>query len=68
MIEDMAMRALAPGAQAIYVSAVAKVARHFARAPDKGSAPGPARSPPGSTAKKKRYLIATSWLDAKRNG
>jgi hypothetical protein len=34
MIEDMAIRRLAPGTQAFYVSAVAKFARHFGRAPD----------------------------------
>ena len=35
MIEDMAIRRLAPGTQAFYVSAVAKYARHFTRSPDK---------------------------------
>jgi len=34
MIEDMAIRRLAPGTQAFYVSAVAKFAGHFRRSPD----------------------------------
>ena len=34
MIEDMAIRRLAPGTQAFYVSAVARFARHFGRSPD----------------------------------
>jgi integrase/recombinase XerD len=34
MIEDMAIRRLAPGTQAFYVSTVAKFARHFRRSPD----------------------------------
>ena len=34
MIEVMAIRRLAPGTQAFYVSAVAKFACHFGRAPD----------------------------------
>jgi site-specific recombinase XerD len=34
MIEDMAIRRLAPGTQAFYVSAVAKFARHCGRSPD----------------------------------
>ena len=34
MLEDMAIRRLAPGTQAFYVSAVAKFARHFRRSPD----------------------------------
>ena len=34
MLEDMAIRRLAPGTQAFYVSAVAKFARHFGRSPD----------------------------------
>lgn len=34
MIEDMAIRRLAPGMQAFYVSAVAKFARPFGRSPD----------------------------------
>jgi len=34
MIQDMAIRRLAPGTQAFYVSAVAKFARHFGRAPE----------------------------------
>ena len=33
-LEDMAIRRLAPGTQAFYVSAVAKFARHFDSAPD----------------------------------
>jgi len=34
MIDDMAIRRLAPGTQAFYVSTVAKFARHFGRSPD----------------------------------
>lgn len=34
MLEDMAIRRLAPGTQAFYVSAVAKFARHFGKSPD----------------------------------
>src|ERR1700674_890881 len=34
MIEDMAIRRLAPGTQAFYVSTVAKFAGHFRRSPD----------------------------------
>ena len=34
MLEDMAIRRLAPGTQTCYVSAVAKFARHFGRSPD----------------------------------
>jgi integrase/recombinase XerD len=34
MIEDMAIRRLAPGTQAFYVSTVAKFTRHFGRSPD----------------------------------
>ena len=34
MLDDMAIRRLAPGTQAFYVSAVAKFAKHFAKSPD----------------------------------
>ena len=34
MLDDMAIRRLAPGTQAYYVSAVAKFAKHFAKSPD----------------------------------
>jgi integrase/recombinase XerD len=34
MLEDMAIRRLAPGTQAFYVSAVAKFAKHCAKSPD----------------------------------
>lgn len=35
MIEDMAIRRMAPGTQAAYLSAVSKFSRHFGRSPDK---------------------------------
>jgi len=38
MIEEMRMRNLAPGTQAIYVGCVARFARHFGRSPDELSA------------------------------
>jgi len=34
MLDDMAIRRLAPGTQAFYVSAVAKFAKHFGKSPD----------------------------------
>ncbi len=34
MLDDMAIRRLAPGTQAFYVSAVAKFAKHFTKSPD----------------------------------
>ena len=38
MIEEMRMRNLAPGTQAIYVGCVARFARHFGRSPEELSA------------------------------